>query len=131
MKDVSGGVQSTPALGRPGTNLDGMLFCSVSRTPNLGTGILVGLDTSTGSELWRYTTDFYAWSSPVAVYDEEGNGYILLGDTGSKLHLLDGATGTLITTLTLNGNIEATPAVYENRLVVGTREEKIYGIDLG
>lgn len=131
VQDVSGGMQATAVLGKPGTTLEGILVCAIARTPNLGTGILVGLDTATGGELWRYTTDFYAWSSPVAVYDEAGTGYILLGDTGSKLHLVDGATGNPVTTLTLNGNIEATPAVYNSRLVVGTREEKIYGIDLG
>ena len=128
--NVSGGVQSTPLLGKPGTALEGMLICAVARTPNLGTGILVALDTETGAELWRYTTDFYAWSSPVAVYDQSGKGYIVLGDTGSKLHFLDGSTGTVLHTLKLNGNIEASPAVFNDILVVGTRKEKIYGIQI-
>lgn len=128
--NVSGGVQSTPLLGKPGTSLEGMLICAIARTPNLGTGILVALDTQTGAELWRYTTDFYAWSSPVAVYDDTGKGYIILGDTGSKLHFLEGSTGTVLHTLKLNGNIEATPAVFNDMLVVGTRKEKIYGIQI-
>ena len=128
--NVSGGIQSTPVLGKPGTALEGLLICAIARTPNLGTGILVALDTNTGAELWRYTTDFYAWSSPVAVYDDNGKGYILLGDTGGKLHFLDGATGTVLHTLKLNGNIEATPAVFNDTLVVGTRKEKIFGIKI-
>ena len=107
-----------------------LLICAVSRTPNVGTGILVALDTATGAERWRYTTDFYAWSSPVAVYDDSGKGYVVLGDTGGKLHFLDGATGTLLHTLKLNGNIEASPAVFNDILVVGTRKEKIYGIKI-
>lgn len=125
---VSGGMQSTPLLGKPGTNLEGMLFCSISRTPNEGTGILVALDTATGNELWRVTTDYFAWSSPVVVYDENGYGYVALGDSSGKMHFVDGKTGTVADVLTLNSNIEASPAVFNGMLVVGTRGEKIYGI---
>lgn len=128
---VSGGVQSTPLLGKPGTDLEGMLIVSVARTPDRGTGILVALDTETGQELWRYTTDFYAWSSPTAVYTPEGKAYVLLGDTSGKLHLLDGSTGQALYTLTLNGNVEASPAIFNDMLVLGTREKKIYGIQIG
>ena len=125
---VSGGMQSTALLGKPGTSLEGMLFCSISRTPNEGTGILVALDTETGAELWRVTTDYFAWSSPVPVYDEDGNGYVVLGDSSGKMHFVDGKTGTVEDVLTLNSNIEASPAVFNGMLVVGTRGEKIYGI---
>ncbi len=127
---VSGGVQSTPLLGKPGTTLAGTLFCSVSRTPDPDTGILVALDAETGIEKWRYSLEYFAWSSPVAVYNDAGDGYILLGDTGGTLHFLDGSTGALLQTLPLNGNIEATPAIFNDTLVVGTRNEKIYGITI-
>ena len=127
---VSGGVQSTPLLGKPGTSLEGLIIYSISRTPNLGTGIVVALDTETGAELWRTTMDFYAWSSPVAVYDDAGTGYVILGDSGGKLHFLDGSTGAELHTLKLNGNVEASPAVFNDTLVLGTRQEKIYGIKI-
>lgn len=127
---VSGGVQSTPLLGRPGTSLEGLIIYSVSRTPKLGTGIIVALDTETGAELWRVTTDFYAWSSPVAVYDDAGTGYVVLGDSSGKVHFLEGSTGTELHTLKLNGNVEASPAVFNDILVLGTRKEKIYGIKI-
>lgn len=127
---VSGGVQSTPLLGKPGTSLEGLIIYSVSRTPNPGTGILVALDAETGAEMWRVTTDYYAWSSPVAVYDDDGTGYVILGDSGGKLHFLDGSTGTELHTLKLNGNIEASPAVFNDILVLGTRKEMIYGIKI-
>lgn len=127
---VSGGVQSTPLLGKPGTSLEGLIIYSVSRTPNLGTGILVALDTETGAEMWRTTMDYYAWSSPVAVYDNDGTGYVVLGDSGGKLHFLDGSTGAELHTLKLNGNVEASPAVFNDILILGTRQEKIYGIKI-
>ena len=127
---VSGGMQSTALLGKEGTSLEGMLIVSISRAPNEGTGILVALDTATGQELWRYTTNYFAWSSPTAVYTPEGIGYVLLGDSGGTLHLLEGSSGTPVQSLQLNGNIEASPVIFGDILVLGTREKKIYGIRL-
>ena len=128
---VSGGVQSTPLLGKPGTSLDGLIIYSISRCPKPGTGLIVALDKETGAEMWRTATDYYAWSSPVAVYDEDGTGYVVLGDSSGKMHFLDGSTGTVLNTLKLNGNVEASPAVFNDILVLGTRKEMIYGIRIG
>jgi hypothetical protein len=44
--------------------------------------------------------------------------------------MLDGESGEELDVMELNGNIEASPAVYENHLVVGTRSCQIYGIEL-
>lgn len=123
-------MQATPLLGKDGTNMEGLILYAIARTPSRGTGTLVALDTDTGREVWRYTTDFFAWSSPVSVYTDEGKGYVILGDSGGKLHLLDGSTGELLDMLRLNGNIEATPVIFGNTLIIGTREKKIYGIQL-
>ncbi len=127
---VSGGVQSTPLLGKEGTSLEGTLFCSVSRTPSMEKGVLVALDTETGAEKWRYVTEYYAWSSPVAIYTPEGKGYVLLADSEGHLLLFDGSNGSLLYRLSLNSVTEATPAVFENTLVLGVRFEKIYGITI-
>ena len=110
--------------------MEGLIIYSVSRTPNEGTGIIVALDTATGRELWRRVIDYYAWSSPVAVYDETGKGYVIVGDSSGKMHFLEGHNGTVVNTLKLNGLIEASPAVFNNMLVVGTRKEMIYGIQI-
>jgi outer membrane protein assembly factor BamB len=127
---VSGGVQSTPALGKEGTNLEGLIFYTIARTPEPNTGILVALDTQTGAEVWRMDMDFYAWSSPVAVYDAAGNGYVVACDSNGTAFFLDGKTGQLLDTEYLGGLIEATPAVYENTLVVGTRTQQICGVKI-
>ena len=72
----------------------------------------------------------YSWSSPVDVYDENGTGYIIHCDTGGNMYLLDGLTGKVLNDIQLNGIIEASPAVYNGKVVIGTRAQKIYGIDL-
>ena len=66
----------------------------------------------------------------MAVYDAEGKAYLLQGDSAGTLHLLDARTGTLLDQLALGANIEASPAVVGNTLVVGTRGMKIFGIEL-
>ena len=127
---VSGGVQSTPALGKPGSNIERLVFYSISRTPNEGTGIIVALDKDTGEEVWRRVMDYYAWSSPVLIYDDRGESYLILGDSSGKVHFLDASNGAVIQTMKLNGLVEASPAVFNNMLVVGTRKEMIYGIQI-
>ncbi len=125
---VSGGVQSSPLLGKPGTKLEGLIYYAIARTNTVKAGTLVALDTATGQEAWRLDMDYYAWSSPVGVYDAEGNGYVVLCDSNGTAHFVDGVTGQVVDTLYLGGLVEASPAVYNNMIVVGTRLKKICGI---
>ena len=125
---ISGGVQATPVLGKH--EIEDLVIFPVARTPSVRNGIVVALDKKTGKEVWRYKMKAYAWSSPVAVYDEEGKAYLLQGDSAGTLHLLDARTGKLLDQLPLGANIEASPAVVGNTLVVGTRGMKIFGIEL-
>jgi hypothetical protein len=125
---ISGGVQATPVLGKH--EIEDLIIFPIARTPSVRNGIVVALDKKTGKEVWRYKMKAYAWSSPVAVYDAEGKAYLLQGDSAGTLHLLDARTGTLLDQLALGANIEASPAVVGNTLVVGTRGMKIFGIEL-
>ena len=127
---ISGGIQATCAVGRPGSNIEDLVIFPVARTPQVRAGILVALDKQTGREVWRTKLKRYAWSSPVAVYDENGNAVIVQGDSVGNLYLIDGATGEILDRMALGSNIEATPAVFENTIVVGTRGQKIFGIRL-
>lgn len=127
---VSGGVQATPLLGKPGTDLEGLIIYPVARTPKKETGILVALDTQTGEEAWTMDMTKYAWSSPVALYTQEGKGYIVTFDAAGRGYLLDGATGKVLDSLTMGGFVEASPAVYDNMLVVGTRNKTIQGLKI-
>ena len=116
--------------GRPGSNIEDLVIFPVARTPQVRAGILVALDKQTGREVWRTKLKRYAWSSPVAIYDENGNTVIVQGDSVGNLYLIDGATGEILDRMALGSNIEATPAVFENTIVVGTRGQKIFGIRL-
>ena len=126
---VSGGVQATCALGRG--NSQDLVFFPVARTPQVRSGLLVALNKKTGEEAWRFPMERYAWSSPVLIENEQGETYLLLGDSKGTLFLFDAPTGKLLDSIELGANIEATPAVFEDMLVVGTRGEKIFGVKIG
>ena len=125
---ISGGVQSTALLGAEGTALEGLVFYTIARTPSKDKGLLVALDTATGKEVWRMDMAHYTWSSLVAVYDSGRNGYLVVCDTAGECGLIDGSNGTRLDSVSLGGLIEASPVVYENMLVVGTRGKQICGV---
>lgn len=128
-KNVSGGVLSSPLLGKAGTDLEGKIIFSVSKTPNAVKGLLLCLDTKTGESVWEKSLSHYCWSSPVAFYTAENKAYIALGDSTGTISLMD-ANGDVLHTVSLGANIEASPVVFENYLVVGTRASKISGVKI-
>ena len=125
---ISGGIQSTALLGKAGSSIGDLVIYTVSRTPDKKSGVMVALDTATGKEVWTMNMDYYTWSSPVALYTADGTAYIVVCDTAGKAKLVDGANGQVLSTVDLGGLVEASPAAYENTLVVGTRAEKICAI---
>ena len=130
IEDLSGGVQSTPVLGRPGTNLEGLVIFSISYTPDISSGILVALNTDTGEVVWENEMYTYAWSSPVAVYTDNGLGYILITTFLGDMYLLDGENGVRLDYYDLQSHVESSPVVYNNYVVIGTRSCEIVGFEL-
>jgi len=126
VEGVSGGVQASPLLGREGTDLEGTIIYPVARTPSVWSGVLVALDTETGAERWRFNMDAYAWSSPVAVYGDDGRAYVVIFDSAGKGFLLDGRTGELLDTVDVGYLVEASPVVYNDMVIIGTRGQKVY-----
>ena len=121
-------MQSTPLLGKPGTDIEGLIIYTVARTPHGYDGVIVALNKETGDVVWENSMENYTWSSPTAVYTEGGKSYIVLCDSVGYMYLLDGTTGEIYSTIGLGSNIEASPAVFEDTILVGTRGQKIYAI---
>ena len=128
--DTSGGVQSSPINGRKGTDLENLVIYNVALSPNSFKGVLVALDKQTGEVVWEHDMPSYTWSSPAAVYTDDGKGYIVICDSVGNVKLIDGITGELIDTVNIGSNVEASPAVFEDTLVVGTRGCRICGIKI-
>ena len=93
-------------------------------------GKLVAFSKTDGHVVWECNFAGYPWSSPVVVYDQNGNGYIIQCNSTGYMHLVDGQTGTILYEFSLGSNVEASPAVFENTVVVGTRGQKIYGVKI-
>lgn len=129
VQDLSGGVQGTIAVGK--NKLSDMIFVPVARTPGASSGTLAALKKDTGEVVWEKETSMYSWSSPVDFYDADGNGYLLYCNSGFNMFLLDGKTGEQLDYMNLGGNIEASPAMYGNYAVVGTRAMRTYCIQVG
>lgn len=125
---TSGGVQGTIALGK--NALSDYIFVPLARTPSGSGGTLAALRKDTGEVAWEFKSDMYSWSSPVDIYDENGNGYILYCTTGGYMYLIDGLTGTRLDAINLGSNVEASPICYNNIVVVGTRGQRIFGVKL-
>jgi outer membrane protein assembly factor BamB len=126
-----GGVLATPLLGKPNTTLDGMLILNIARTPTSNSGALIALDTATGSLIWENDLEAFSWSSPIALYTSEGTGYIVSCDSLGNVALYEAATGNLLDSQNTEIGIEASPAAFENTIVIGTSEEKVFGFDVG
>ena len=104
---------------------------SMARYPSAENGQLLALDTATGEERWTFTSDSYSWSTPTCFYDTAGNGYVLYASCiHGRLYWLDGKDGTLLDTYVFDCTTEASPVVYGNTLVMGTRNQEILGITL-
>ena len=125
---VSGGVQATPVLGK--NDISNLVIYPIARTPTPSAGILVALDKKTGAEVWKTPFQNYSWSSPVAVYTPAGKSYIVECDSVGHMDLIEGTTGKVVSTVNLGTNIEASPAVFGNTIVVGTRGQKIFAVSI-
>lgn len=126
--DLSGGTQGSIAAGKQ--NVSDLIYVPIARTPTASGSKLVALDKETGEQVWEFVTQVYSWSTPTLVYDKNGDGYILYCTTGHYIYLLDARTGEMLDSKNLGGVIEASPAVYNDWLVVGNRSGTIYGIEL-
>ncbi len=123
------GAYATPALGKG--DLKGLLFYAIAKTDEYGGGVLLGVDSATGDILWHVKLSRSSWSSPTCVYDADGNGWVVHADGGGVLRLVDGHTGEVLAKADLEANVEGSPAIFGDMLVVGTRGRRIYGVKIG
>ena len=116
-------------LARGGLSEEGRTPFGLSEEP----AVVIALNKETGSIVWSFGLDSRCESSPVAVYDTDGRGWSIQCEQNGTIHLLDGLTGKEINSLKVNGEIEASPAVYSNVMVIGTTGKGtsfIYGIEI-
>ena len=114
-----------------GLSADGAAFLGV---PEGTQAALAALEKDTGLIRWARALTSRSISSPTAVYDSDGNGWIIQCARNGSIILLEGLTGKETASLVIQGSIDASPAVYRDILVVGTTgtgTEYVYGISIG
>lgn len=138
---ITPGAMASPVIGQQG--LGDLVYFTLSSVSATGAaeleegaaipGVIIALDKATGKVAWHKAMEAYCYSSPVAVYDENGKGWIIQACSNGTIYLMDGLTGSVINTLQVNGVIEGSPAVYGDTLVIGTTGKGasyIYGIKI-
>ena len=123
-----GGGFASPALGQH--TLGAYVYFNICYTQESGT--LYCFNKRTGAVVWSKSTTTPSWSSPLLVYREDGTGVLIVGNSGGRgvLSMYDPLTGKRLNSISLEGKIECSPAVYNDILVLGTRECRVYGIKL-
>ncbi len=125
----NGGTLTTPHVGHG--NISDLVIYNATLVPVTYTengetktgngGRLVAYNKETGEEVWRYEQYRDYWSSPVVIYDENENAYVLQCDRNGTMRMHDARTGEVLTEIDMGSRIESTPAVFGDYLVVGTR----------
>ncbi len=138
--DINGGIMGSFTIGKG--RHSNKLIVSVCMTEGYMSGnTLAALDTQTGELIWTYKMNHYTWGSPVDVYDSKGKMYLLITDSVSQIHLVDGDTGERLHFIQVKrgfdkaepvsgGNIESSAAVFGDILVIGTRGGVLAGVRL-
>lgn len=124
---TNGGALASPVVGK--NDISDLIIFNVAKTgKNNNESKLLAIDKKTGKEVWVVDLDYYSWSSPVDVYTKDGKSYLIISDSGGFMRLLEGTTGKQLDSIPMEANIEASPAVYDDIIVVGTRGQKIWGV---
>ena len=127
-KDQQSGCKASPVVGQNG--ISHLVIFTVNMVEGGGSRV-IAFNKDSGSVAWEYGLPAETISSPVAVYNEAGDAWIIQADGDGTLHLLDGRTGSLRSTLDLGGKIQGSPAVFKDILVIGTCSKDnsyMYGI---
>lgn len=118
--EISGAISASMLIGA--NNLSNMVYVAAEET-----SVLYALRKDTGDLSWTYPLKASKTSAPIALYDDEGAGYIVQGDEGS-VYLLEGLTGAELSSLVLEGTVVGSPAAFNDMITLTTSAGKLYGI---
>lgn len=120
----SGGVLSTVLLGKG--KADKLVYGIFSRTNASLKGELVAINKETGKEAFQVELDNFSWASPIAIYDKKGNPYLFCTDVYGNIYLINGLNGAVIFKQKMDCVWESSPVAIGNRIVLGSRGNRIY-----
>ncbi len=125
---INGGALATPLVGQD--DIDDLIIFNICLTTSSSNGKLIALNKQTGALVWERKLSAYSWSSPVGIQGTDGKTYGIFCDSAGKMHLFDPRTGQDLDVISLGRNVESSPAVYNDMIVVGSYDQKIFGIKI-
>ncbi len=123
---INGGALGTPVLGKD--DISNMVIFNICFTGSNSDGTMVALDKNTGEEIWKKKLASYSWCSPVDFRSSDSKTYMVYCDFAGYMHLVDPMTGNTLDSVSLGQNVESSPAIYNDTIVVGSYAKKIFGI---
>ena len=109
------GLEASPVVGQE--SISDLVIFTVACGKN--GSVVIALNKDDGTVAWQTPLAANAISSPVAVYNEAGKAWLVQAEMDGNLHLMDAMTGEVLSTVTVDGTLEASPAVYGDMLVIG------------
>lgn len=124
-KTLDGGMYASPLMGSG--DCKDMIFANICRNGAAKTvGELTAFSTKDGQILYTVPYGQFAWSSPIAFYNEKNELFIFAGDASGVVRIIRGKTGEVLCKLVVGYNFESSPIAIGNTAVVGARGNKIY-----
>lgn len=130
------GIYASPVIGE--NKISDLVIFTVTKDEK---ATVTALNKESGTLVWQYDLAATTVSSPVAVYNTNGDAWLVQADSDGCLYLLDALTGSLRHTLQLknvdeqtNLSLKASPAVYGNLMVIGTMTKQggaVYCVRIG
>ena len=91
--------------------------------------VLYALSKADGQLQWTLALNAGRTSAPIALYGQDGSGYVVQGDEG-VVFLLDGLVGSVYASIEVEGSVVGSPAAFENMITLATSNGKLYGISV-
>ncbi len=127
-KTNSGGVLATILTGKKQANK--LVYGIYSRMDKKNRGEFVAINKETGKVQFSILMDNYSWASPIDLYDKNGNCYVFFTDVSGTIYLIDGVSGKLIIKQKMDAIWESSPVAWGNKIILGSRGNKIFGFEL-
>lgn len=123
-RPVNGGMLSTVLCGKNAGKE--VVVASMSRFESARGGGLIALNKEDGTVKWQVKLDAFAWSSPIALYSQNGSWAVFIVDAVGMAYLVDGETGKLLHKYATGHLFEATPVAWDDRIVVASRNHQLF-----
>ncbi|MBR4392264.1 MAG: dehydrogenase [Bacteroidales bacterium] len=127
-KKLDAGMFGSPLLG--GGDCSDLIFSNFCINTLTEKGCLVAFDKHDGTIRYKTMTQQYSWSSPVAFYNDNDEMFLFTGDGAGYVYLIKGSTGEIVASKRIGSNFESSPIVVDDKIIIGSRGNKIFRISL-